>query len=408
MNRYYEQLKKLHGTQNINRIELKDYIHHQKNEVSSLLALPPDFWVVIDYIIHLTSAILRKPKSDAEKDFISVVKPVFDRYNSRIERVYRKIPDNEFFYLKKDMKSFHHLISHSINLIDKGLPHFIPSYLFIDSIDNMTVLYPLHDKSCDPGTLARGDYNTLISRYISEGFSPEIKAMIDYMLWLKTVLPHVIPDDRSYVRMKMITMIENFVSGKHEFVQNANYSTKDFVIELRDMITISYIQDKMSTLLEKIKAPGASVPISECLEHVASIFIDINMSNPDYNTARDLALITQTIKNIIDSIKLEDESVLFNNLVTARALKDFYMKVTRYMLNVKSDLELVKVFEATDFLYDNFPVHSFASEIVETLQNSLTLLENEQEILIAAHSIDLNPESVNLFRAKMRQIFAKT
>lgn len=408
MKGYYEQLKKVQASQSLDRSELTSYIHHQKNEVSALLTLPVDFWVVIDYVIHLTSAILKKPKTEAEKDFIDIVKPVFDRYNSRIERVFRKIPENEFFYMKKDMKSFHHLITHSINLIDKGLPHFIPSYLFIDSIENMAVLYPLHDKSCDPGTLARGDYNTLISRYVSRGFAPEIEDIINYMLWLKTVLPHVIPDDRSYLRMKMISMIENFVSGKHQFTENLDYSTKDFVIELRDMITISYIRDKMSILLEKIKSPGSAVPVSECLENIASIFIDVSRSNPIYNTVRDLTLIIQVIENITQSIKLEDDSAQVNNLVTARALKDFYMKVTRYMLNSKIDLELCKTFEAADFLYDNHPVATFSKEICHILENCRSVLEKERDILVASHSIVLNPESVNLFRAKMRQMYSRS
>lgn len=408
MNRYYEQLKKLHASQSLDRNALIEYIHHQKNEVSALLALSPDFWVIIDYVIHLTGAILKKPKTDAEKDFLETVKPVFERYNQRIERVYRKIPENEFFYLKKDMKSFHHLISHSLNLIDRGLPHFIPSYLFIDSIENMTVLHPLHEKSCDPGTLARGDYNTLITRYVSEGFSKDIRDMINYMLWLKVVLPYVIPSDRSFLRSNMINMMENFVSGRHQFIQGSEYSTKDFVIELRDIITISYIQDKISILLEKIKTPGNAVSISDCLEHIAATFIDTGASNSAYNTVRDLDLITGVIKNVTDSIKLDDESALFNNLVTARAVKDFYMQVTRYMLNVKTDLELVKVFEITDFMYDNFPVHSFSSELSEVLEASRNILDKEKDILAASSSITLNPESVNLFRAKMRQIFAKS
>lgn len=408
MNRYYEQLKKLHEAQTLDRNSLLDYIHHQKNEVSAILALSPDFWVIIDYVIHLTGAILKKPKTEAEKDFLETVKPVFERYNQRIERVYRKIPDNEFFYLKKDMKTFHHIISHSLNLIDRGLPHFIPSYLFIDSIENMTVLHPLHDKCCDPGTLARGEYNTLITRYVSEGFSKDIRDMINYMLWLKSVLPFVIPSDRSFLRSNMIIMMENFVSERHQFVQNSEYSTKDFVIELRDIITISYIQDKIAVLLEKIKTPGNAVSISDCLEHIANTFIDVTASNAVYNTVRDLELISGTLKNITDSVKLDDESALFNNLVTARAVKDFYMKVTRYMLNIKTELELVKAFEATDFMYDNFPVNSFASELVDTIETSRSVLEKERDILAAANSITLNPESVNLFRAKMRQIFAKS
>lgn len=408
MKNYYEQLKKIQNAQSLDKTQLKDYIHQQKNEVCSLLALSPDFWIVIDYIIYLTGEILKKPKNEAEKDFIDMVKPVFDRYNSRIEKVFRKIPENEFFYLKKDMKSFHHLISHSINLVDKGFPHFIPSYIFIDSIENMTVLFPLLDKCCDHGTLVRKDYNTLISRYVSESFAPDIKKIINYMIWLKTILPHVIPDDRSSFRLKMISMIETFVSSRPQFIQDPDYSTKDLVIELRDVITISYIQEKMTILLDRMKTPGATVPISECLEHIASIFINVNTANPYQNTVRDLSLLIKTVEKIILSIKNNDDRNLFINLLTAKSLKDFYLKVTRYMLNLKADLELCKVFEITDFIHDNYPVTTFSNELCEILEKSKDMLEKEREIICTTHSIVLNIEAMNLFKAKMRQMYSKT
>ena len=78
MKKYYQQLKKIHDFHSLERNDLKDYIHLQKTEVSNLLSIPPEFWVIIDYVIHLTRAVLKKPKIEAEKDLKSVKKRLYD------------------------------------------------------------------------------------------------------------------------------------------------------------------------------------------------------------------------------------------------------------------------------------------------------------------------------------------
>jgi hypothetical protein len=404
---FYRQLKIIQDRNNFDHATLTDYIHRQKNEVSAHLSITPDFWVAMDYAIHLTSAILKKPKIEAEKDIVETIKPLFESYNRKIELVYRKIPEKEYFFLKKDMKSFHHIICHSINLIDKGLPHFLPSYLFIESIQNMSVLYPLHEKTCDPCSLARNNYPLLLSRYISFAFANDIKEIIDFIVWMKCVIPHAIKEDRIYLRNKMISKIESFVKEKHEFKNDPKYSTRELIIELREVITLSYIRDKMGSLLDRIKTPGAKVSLSECIEHISSIFLDTKNLVPLKHTVRDLAISINLIVNIVNSVKEGNNKELYKQLFTAKTLVPFFKEVTRYMLDPKTEIEFLKFIEIIEFMEDSYPSKTFSVELVEILENIRKSLETEKELIASSDGITHDVEAMSLFIAKMKQIYVK-
>ena len=408
MKKYYDQLHKIQEWNNFSRINLIDYIHHQKTEAAIQINITPDLWVALDYIIHLTEAVLKKPKIEAEKDFKTIIKPIFDKYNSRIDRILRKIPDEEYTFLKRDLKKFHHLISHSINLIDKGLPHFIPSYLFIETIENMSVLYPLHENTCDWGTLARGNYPVLISRHISKGFTDELADIINFMIWLKFILPHAIPEDRAYLRKKMLTMLQNFSSNKHKFKTDVDYSTKSLVIELREVITRSFIQEQILDLIEKIRDPQTRITIQDCLDHIASIFIDIDKVNPTKTTVRDLTVVIELAGKIINAVKQDEKPELMNYLLTFKALRPFLLTVSRYMLDPKIDLELCRLIETVDYMYESHPCYASNDELGVILDESMKVLETEREVLCATNSITPNREANELFVAKMIHIYAKS
>ena len=407
MKKYYEQLQKIQEWENFSRSDLIDYIHHQKTEVGIQINIKPDLWVALDYIIHLTEAVLKKPKIEAEKDFKTIIKPIFDKYNSKIDRILRKIPEEDYSYLKRDLKSFHNLISHSINLIDKGLPHFIPSYLFIQTIGNMTVLSPLHESTCDWGTLARNNYPVLISRHISKNFTKELSEIINYMIWLKYILPHAIPEDRTYLRKKMLTKLKDFAANKHEFKTDVDYSTKSLVIELREVITQSLIQEQILELIEKIKDPEIRITIEDCLNHIASIFIDIEKIDPVKTTVRDLTVVIDLASKIIESIKQEGRPKLMNYLLTFKALRPFLLRVSRYMLDPKIDIELCRLIENVDYMYGSYPCLASNDELGKILDESMKVLETEREILCATNSISPNREANELFVAKMLHIYAK-
>ncbi len=406
MKTFYEQLKKIQEKHYFNHSDFTVYIHRQKTEVSAHLSISPEFWVVMDYIIHLTSAILKKPKIEAEKDIATIIKPVFERYNRKIEKVLRKIPEKEYFFLKKDMKTFHHIICHSINLIDKGLPHFIPSYLFIDSIENMNVLFPLHEKTCDPGTLARNNYPVLLSRYISSAFSQDLEEIINFIIWIKHVLPHAIPEDKVYLKNKMIMMIEDFVKEKHEFKKDPEYSTRKLIVELREIITLSYIREQMNDLLKKIKTPGANVSLSDCLIHIASIFIDTENFSPHKYTVRDLTIITNLIEEILLALKEKDQKKLFDALYTIKTMRSFLSEVSRYMLNPEADTEMLKFIEISTFLDESYPSMTFSYEITEILGNIRKILESEKELICSSHNVSIDDDALDLFKAKMKQIYS--
>jgi len=407
LKKYYDQLQKIQNWDNFKRDDLIDYIHHQKTEAAIQINITPDLWVALDYIIHLTEAVLKKPKIEAEKDFKTIIKPIFDKYNSKIEKILRKIPEEDHFYLKRDLKSFHHLICHSINLIDKGLPHFIPSYLFIQTIGNMSVLSPLHENTCDWGTLARGNYPVLISRHISKSFTNELSDIINFMIWLKFILPHAIPEDRSYLRKKMLTMLEGFASNKHEFKTNVDYSTKSLVIELREVITRSFIQEQIIDLIGKIKDPEIRITIEDCLDHIAAIFIDADKVNQVKTTVRDLTIVIDLARKIVDSVKQEERPKLMNYLLTFRALRPVLLTVSRYMLDPKIDLELCRVIETVDYIHESYPCYASNNELGTILDASIKILETEREVFCATNSISPNKEANELFVAKMIHIYAQ-
>ncbi len=408
MKNFYRQLKIIQDRNNFDHSSLTDYIHRQKNEVSAHLSITPDFWVAMDYAIHLTSAILKKPKAEAEKDIAEVIKPLFEHYNRKIELVYRKIPEKEYFFLKKDMKSFHHIICHSINLIDKGLSHFLPSYLFIESIQNMVVLFPLHEKTCDTCSLAIGNYSFLLSRYISQAFSKDIREIMDLIIWMKFVIPHATQEDRTYLKNKMVSKIETFVKESHEFKEDPNYSTRELIIELREVITLSYLKEKMTNLLDRIKTPGAKVTLAECIEHISSIFLDTKNLVPLKHTVRDLMITTNLISNILSSIKEKNEKELYSQLYTAKTLLPFFKEVTRYMLEPKTELEFLKFIEIVEFLEESHPSKIFSNEITAILGDVLKSLETEKELIASSDGVTYDVDAMNLFIAKMKQIYVRS
>lgn len=408
MKKFYLQLKKIQDMNSVDRNQLVDYIHFQKNEVSNLLSITPEFWVAVDYVIHLTRAILKKPKIEAEKDFKTIIKPLFDSYVSKIERIMRKIPDEEFFFLKKDLKSFHHLICHSINLIDKGLSHFIPSYLFIDSIENMTVMYPLHENCCDHGTLARKNYSVLLSRFISEDFTPYIKKIMNFLIWLQSTLPHMIPEDRTYMRSRMIALMEDAVKDQHKYKFVEKYSTKELVVELREVITESFIREKLISLLDRMKTPGNPVPVADCLEEISSIFIETKKLPDKLNTVRDLKIALDISDSLIKGlIGVNERKEYYESLVDAIALRSYFLKVTRYMIDPVTETDLCKLIETVDFLFNSYPSLSVPDEIIEVLEKSKKSVASEIEKICSEHSIEVNQEGAFLFKSKMRQIYSR-
>ncbi|MGI6394458.1 MAG: hypothetical protein ACOX2F_07005 [bacterium] len=405
MNKYYSQLKKIEDFHSLDRNQLIDYIHLQKAEASSIQSIPPEFWVVMDYIIHLTRAVLKKTKSEAEKDLKSIIKPLFNLYNVKIDQILRKMPTDEFFYLKQDIKSFHHIICHSINLIDKGLPHFIPSYLFIDSIEKMTVLYPLHENCCDQGTLVRGNYPVLLARYLSEKFAPDLAKIINFVIWLSHILPHAISEDKPYLKAKMVNMIEEFVAGSHQFKTSEEYSTKELVIELREVISASYIKESMISLLKKLKSDDSKISAAESLEHISSIFIDSSSLSSHKVVVRDLTVTIEICETLIDYAENGDieREKLYETLTLARAVKHYFLKVTRYLLDDKTDLTLCKFFEVCDFLHTSYPLTSISDELVEILKTCHRTLETEKELVCSTNSVTVDSEAVELFKSKMKQ-----
>jgi hypothetical protein len=272
----------------------------------------------------------------------------------------------------------------------------------------MTVLHPLHEKTCDYGTLMRGNYPVLISRHIAKGFTEELSNIINYLIWLKFILPHAIPEDRTYLRKKMLSMLEEFASDKHKFKTDIDYSTKSLVIELREVITRSFIQEQITGLIEKIKNPEIRITIQDCLDHIASIFIDIEKVNPIKTTVRDLTIVIELAGKIVESVKQDTRPKLMNYLLTFKALRPFLLSVSRYMLDPKIDLELCRLIETVDYMYESHPCYASNDQLGEILDESMKVLETEREVLCATSSISPDKEANELFVAKMIHIYAKS
>ena len=404
MRKYYEDLKKIEDFTSFGRIRVLDYIHRQKFEASALCSLGPTFWVELDYVTGLAKSVFSGVTEEKKAFFIQSVWPLMQEKIAVIKKIEKILPENEFFYLKKDLKTFEDIFSHASNLINKKLDYFMPYSLFLHAINSMTVLYPLREKSCDAGTVARKNYDILLARYLAGDFSAQLVDMIDYLIWVQAVSSKALDSDRLIFRNQIVKRLFDFIDTESDFSNGTEYSAKSFVFELHEVLTDISIKGRVKELYSKIL--DSEVSVGECLRTIVSIFLDPQLATGQTNTLRDLSIASDLASSVIKHIKEGNNKGLYEDIALSKALKPYFMQVSRHMLGMAEDMEMCRLFEIMFYLEETAPSFIMHEDIVALLENSVEKFENQKEAISKALDKALDPEAAELFKAKMKQVYA--
>ena len=403
MKKYYEDLKKIEDFTSFDRSRLLEYIHRQKFEASVLCNTGPDFWVELDYIIALMKYSLTDINDAKKEFFIKSVIPLMQKKITIVKNIWKTLPENEFFYLRKDLKTFEDIFSHASNIINKNLIYFLPFPLFLHAVESMTVLYPLLEKSCDARTIARYNYDILLTRYLVGDFSSQLAEIIDYLIWVQAVFHTALDRDKAGFRDQIIKRLSAFIDTESDFKNGTEYSAKSFVLELHEVLTDINIKSKIQELLSSILETEISVV--ECMRKITSIFIDPDISG-QANVVRDLTIASDLASSVIKHIKESNNSALYEDIALAKALKPYFMQVSRYMFDVQIDMEVCRLFEIMFYLEKTLPSFIMHDDIIPLLENSIEKLDTQKEHLTKNLNGTLDTEAAELYKAKMKQVYA--
>lgn len=404
MRKYYEDLKKIEDFTSFDRKQLLEYIHRQKFEASALCALGPTFWVELDYITGLAKSVFTGVTDEKKTLFIQNILPLMQEKIATIKKIEKTLPENEFFYLKKDLKTFEDIFSHSSNLINKRLDYFMPYPLFLHAVNSMTVLYPLREKSCEAGTVARKNYDILLARYLAGGFSTRLVDIIDYLIWVQAVSSKALDNDRLVFRNQIVKRLFDFIDTESDFSNGTEYSAKSFVFELHEVLTDISIKGRVKELYSKIL--DSEVSVGECLRTIVSIFLDPQLSTGQANTLRDLSIASDLASSVVKHIKEGNNKGLYEDISLSKALKPYFMQVSRHMLGMAEDMEMCRLFEIMFYLEETAPSFIMHEDIVALLENSVEKFENQKAAMTKTLEKPLDPEAAELFKAKMKQVYA--
>ncbi len=404
MKKYYEELKKIEDFASFDRTRLLDYIHRQKFEASAVCGVEAKFWIELDYVIGLAKSAFSDVTEEYRNFFVGSVLPLMQEKITTVKEIEKKLPDRDFFYLKKDLKTFSDIFSHSSNITAKKLYYFLPFPLFLHAVESMTVLYPLREKTCDAGMAVRKNYDILLARYLAGGFSAQLVEIIDYLIWVQSVSPKALDADRQNFRARIVGRLSDFINTKSDFGTGSEYSAKSFVLELHEVLTDINIKSKIQGLLDTIQTTAISV--GECLRTIASIFIDTDTISGHANIYRDLYIASELASSVTKHIKEGSNSGIYEDIALSKALKPYFMQVSRYMLGTAEDMEICRLFEIMFYLEETAPSFIMHDDIIPLLENSAELLERQKEQIAKTLNKAFDPESADLFKAKAKQVYA--
>ena len=404
MKKYYEDLKKIEDFSSFDRMRLLDYIHRQKFEATAICALGPTFWVELDYVIDLAKSAFTDTTEEKKEFFVKSILPLMQEKIATIQKIEKTLPENEFFYLRKDLKTFEEIFSHASNIIGKRLDYFLPFSLFLHAVESMTVLYPLREKSCDAGTIARKNYDILLARYLAGDFSQQLVDIIDYFIWVQAVSSKALDQDKQSFRSQIVHRLSEFTGTRSDFTNETEYSAKNFVLELHEVLTDINIKGKIKELYNRILETEVSV--GECLRTIVSIFLDPQSDSGQTNTLRDLAIASDLASSVTNHIKEGNNKGLYEDIALSKALKSYFMQVSRHMLGITEDMEICRLFEIMFYLEETAPSFIMHDDIITLLENSIEKFENQKEAISKSLNKTLDPESAELFKAKAKQVYA--
>ena len=74
------------------------------------------------------------------------------------------------------------------------------------------------------------------------------------------------------------------------------------------------------------------------------------------NVVRDLTIASDLASSVIKHIKESNNSALYEDIALSKALKPYFMQVSRYMFDVQIDMEVCRIFEIMFYLEKNAAV----------------------------------------------------
>lgn len=410
MRKYYEELKKIEDFASFDRTGLLDYIHRQKSEASAVCASAPTpfivdaaFWVELDYIIGLAKYALTAITEEKKGFFIKTVIPLMREKVTMVTKLWKLLPENEFFYLRKDLKTFENIFSHAWNINSKNLTYFMPFSLFLHALESMIVLYPLGEKSCAAGMIERKNYNILQARFLSGRFSEQLVDIIDYLIWVQTVFSKALDSDRQKFRNQIISRLSTFITTD-DSSDKADDTAENLVYELHENLTRTHIKSKIQDLLNSILKTETSV--SECLNTIISIFLEPHKDPGPGITLRDLVTASDLASSVIKHIKEGNNKGLYEDINLSKALKPTFMSVSRYMVDIRTEIEICRLFEIMFYLEETAPSFIMHDDIISLLEKSIEQFEDQKQRLPKEIIENFDPQSAELFKAKAMQVYA--
>ena len=403
MRKYYEELKKIGDFHSFDRSKLLDYIHRQKFEATAISLVEPVFWVEIDYVIGLAQYALTDIDEGKKELFIKYVFPLMQEKIAPIKKIEKALPENEFFYLRKDLKTFEDIFSNASNLINKRCDYFLPFSLFLNAINSMTVLYPLYEKTCDAGMIARTNYNILQARLLSGRFSEQLVGIIDYLIWVQAVFSKAIDADRYEFRNQIIGRLSSFISAEDNYDKTGDL-TDNLVSEIHENLTYTHIKSKIQDLLANILS--TKITTNECLKKIIAIFLDPQQDLGPAITFRDLSTASDLASSVIKHIKEGNNKGLYEDIALSKALKHIFMSVSRYMFDIQAGIEVCRLFEIMFYLEETAPSFIMHDDIIPLLENAIEKFENQKKSFPQDIIDNFDPQAAELFKANAMQLYA--
>jgi len=407
---YYRSFAAVTALDTVDRAEFLPYIWRQKAEISAMHDIGREFWVTLDHSIGLTMRLLKNTKETMGEPTQTMLRPLFGRINRELNTILQKITDEEFGYLKNELKIFHHIVSHTINLVDKNVAHFVPRFLFISLIEQMRLLYPLGERTVNPTALARGDYRLLVTRHVAHQFSKRLVEIIDFLLWYREVSPVLLPEHRQEYQAKLLAMTRDAIDERMEFSDTDGYSMREMILELREIVTTSLITEKFMEISNELSYAAGDAPIDadKWLSAFCAVFMPSVGDDRKNNTIiRDLTIAERLLTDAMVAAEAEDTEKLHRQIFLASSIRPFLTDVTRPLLSPKVGLELDIFFEIMEYLDHLYPDVIITADLSRAFRKTRQLLDEEIERVKVTGAVTITDDDIQLFIDKVNGLRAR-
>ncbi len=400
MRSYYRSFAAVNALEEMDREALLPYIWRQKTEISALYEIRPTFWVTLDYAIALTMHLLKSAKKTIGEPIQTILRPLYGRTSRELDTILHKVSEEEYGYLKHELKIFHHIVTHTINLVDKNLSHFIPQFLFISLIERMRLLYPLEERTVSPLLLAHGDYRLLLTRHLAKQFNKRLVGVIDFLLWYRETGPSAQPEHREAYLARFQKLVRESLEEPTVFTEAEGYSLREMIVELREAVTASLIAEKFMEIQNALSFAPADelLDAPRWLESFCGVFLPPTSDDRRADTiVRDLTIAEHILTDALAAAEAEDLDRLHRQILLAGSIRPFLQDVTAGLLPPKVALELDVFFEIMELLDHLYPDVFLSGEMHRAFRKTRQVLIEEIEQVKVTGTVNVSEEDILLF-----------